>query len=104
MIVMSTVQQFADTGRAISNLDRCTLCGRPRSVHGIDWTCSPGRPVSGARTTVLAVIGGLLTLAAIAAMTVTSRTETSVGTLAATGLLTGVTLLVCGLIIAGRRH
>jgi hypothetical protein len=30
--------QFQTTTLHPSNLDRCNLCGVPRSTHGADWT------------------------------------------------------------------
>jgi hypothetical protein len=47
-----------------SNLDRCTRCGRPRSVHGPDWSCPSGRPHRTASAALIA--GSLLAVAGIA--------------------------------------
>jgi len=47
-----------------SNLDRCTRCGRPRSVHGPDWSCPSGRPRHAASTALTA--GSLLASAGVA--------------------------------------
>ena len=54
-----------------SNLDRCSRCGRPRSVHGADWSCPSGRPHRAASAaviagTLLAVTGIVLRLASAA--------------------------------------
>jgi hypothetical protein len=46
-----------------SNLDRCTRCGRPRSVHGPDWSCPSGHPHRAASAAVIA--GSLLAVAGI---------------------------------------
>jgi hypothetical protein len=46
-----------------SNLDRCTRCGRPRSVHGPDWSCPSGRPLRAASGALIA--GSLLAVAGI---------------------------------------
>jgi len=101
-------QHFATSGRSISNLDRCNLCGRPRSVHGIDWTCpagllgAAGRP-GPARTIAVAVLAGLLALAVIIWVTVTSTSNTSVGSLAAAAFLAAITVAMTGAVIAGQR-
>lgn len=47
-----------------SNLDRCNRCGRPRSVHGPDWSCPSGRPHRAASAALIA--GSLLAVAGIA--------------------------------------
>ncbi|HUB41017.1 MAG TPA: hypothetical protein VMA72_19395 [Streptosporangiaceae bacterium] len=47
-----------------SNLDRCTRCGRPRSVHGPDWSCPSGRPHGAASAALIA--GSLLAVAGVA--------------------------------------
>jgi hypothetical protein len=46
-----------------SNLDRCTRCGRPRSVHGPDWGCPSARPHRAASAALIA--GALLAVAGI---------------------------------------
>jgi len=104
MMAMIADQQFETADRPISNLDRCNLCGRPRAVHGIDWTCSPGRTASTARVIAGTVLGGLLALAGILTITVTSDTAGSAGTLGAASMLIGMTLVICAAIIGGRQH
>ena len=100
-------QHFATSGRSISNLDACNLCGCPRSAHGIDWTCPP-KPFEGRSSPALAiavtVLGGLLALALIIWVTVTSASKTSIGTLAASALLAAGTLAVSGAIVSSQRH
>jgi hypothetical protein len=95
--------QFQTSAENISNLDRCNRCGAPRSAHGIDWTCSSDI-LPGSKWFVLFVgLTGVLALAGIALLTVSSKTSMTLGTLGASGCLAGLTLLVCGLILAGRR-
>jgi MYXO-CTERM domain-containing protein len=96
-------QKFETTAGRISNLDRCNLCGSPRSAHGIDWSCSSDRSDGGKRFILFIGFAALLALAGIALLTVSSQTSMTAGTLAATACLTGITLLVCGLSISGRR-
>ena len=102
MSPMSAVQQFQGVARQLSNLDRCNRCGDARSAHGPDWTC----PVRiGHRSVVAFVIGaGLLAMAGVVLLAVSSTTATSLGSLAASVCLTGLTLLVCAVTIAGRQH
>src|ERR1700722_12501553 len=83
--------QFVTQTSQISNLDRCTLCGRPRSVHGIDWTCSA--PRSRRANAVVAVTGGLRALAGVGYLTATSQTPLTAGTLSWSALLAGLTVL-----------
>jgi hypothetical protein len=104
MTPMGIDSQFDTATPQISNLDRCHRCGRPRAAHGIDWTCSSGRPVGGRPFVTLVIVAGLLTIAGLGALTASSATATSLGTLAAAGLLAGLTLLVCAAVIAGRRR
>jgi hypothetical protein len=107
VIAMIADQHFATSGRSISNLDPCNLCGCPRSAHGIDWTCPP-RPFEGrsspGRDIAVTVLGGLLALALIIWVTVTSATKTSIGTLAASALLAAAALVVSGAIVGSQRH
>lgn len=95
--------QFQTTAEFISNLDRCNLCGAPRSTHGIDWTCSTGTSPGGKRVVLLVGLAALLALAGIAMLTASSATSMTLGTLAASACLTGLTLVVCGLSVIGRR-
>lgn len=104
MSPMIADSQFQVETRHLSNLDRCNLCGGPRSAHGIDWTCSPGVSASRARSVLLVVAAGLLALAGVGLLTVTSATEMTLGTLGASACLAGLTLLVCCAAIAGRRR
>jgi hypothetical protein len=92
--------QFVTQSAQISNLDRCSLCGRPRSVHGIDWTCSapPRRRVAA----VVTVLAGLLALAGIGFVTATTQTTLTAGTVAWAVLLAGLTVLGCAVALLGR--
>lgn len=103
MSPMIADQQFRTESRQLSNLDPCNRCGRPRSAHGIDWTCSPGTPASNARFVLVVVAAGLLALAGVTVLTLTSTTDMTLGTLGASGCLAGLTLLVCCAAIAGKR-
>jgi hypothetical protein len=96
--------QFQATILHPSNLDRCNLCGRPRSAHGTDWTCPsaviPSRAHRGLFTvaaSVLAVLGGAIWALASAA-------DITVSSLAAFACLAGLTLLVGGVTVAQRRR
>lgn len=95
--------KFQTTAEYISNLDRCHRCSAPRSAHGIDWTCPPAMSYRRKHFVLFVGFAALLALAGIALLTVTSQTSMSLGTLAATACLTGLTLLVCALSVAGRR-
>jgi hypothetical protein len=85
-----------------SNLERCHLCGTPRSAHGPDWTCPdevPGRLhlalfVTGA--VVLAVLGG-------ASWALASSADITLSSFAAFACLAGLTLSVGGVTVLGRR-
>jgi hypothetical protein len=101
---MSAIPQFQTAIRQPSNLDRCNRCGVPRSAHGIDWACPRAFSMSNARLAVLVVSAGLLALVGVLVLTLTSTTQTNVGTLGAASCLTGLTFLVCSAIFAGRRR
>jgi hypothetical protein len=81
-----------------SNLDRCTRCGRPRSVHGEDWSCPAGVPHRAAPA--LLVVGGVLALSGI----IVRVTATLINHQIPAGMfLAGVVLLVAGLSMLGTR-
>jgi VIT1/CCC1 family predicted Fe2+/Mn2+ transporter len=101
---MSAVPQFQTVPRRLSNLDRCNRCGDLRSAHGAGWTCPAGVAPGSKRVVVFVVAAGLLALAGVVLLAVTSTTETALGSLAASVCLTGLTLLVCGVLITGRRR
>ncbi len=96
-------QKFETTAGHISNLDRCNLCGSPRSAHGVNWNCGPDSSDGGKRFVLVLGLAALLALAGIALLTVSSQTSMTAGTLVATACLTGITLLAFGLSVAGRR-
>ena len=79
-----------------SNLDRCTRCGRPRSVHGPDWSCPSGSPHQAAFAAFVA--GGALAVLGIALRLSSAVANHQVPA----GLfLAGVVLLVAGLAMLG---
>lgn len=81
-----------------SNLDRCTRCGRPRSVHGGDWSCPSGVPHRAAL--VLLIAGGVLAVSGI----IVRVTATLANHQIPAGMfLAGVVLLVAGLRLLGAR-
>jgi hypothetical protein len=93
--------QFMILSSRMSNLDKCALCGRTRATHGIDWTCSSGRRRPGARRAAV-LAGGAAAIGGVLALTLTSTTYGSGGTLAAAALLAGLTVLVCTAVLHGR--
>jgi hypothetical protein len=80
----SPPQFEADAG--LSNLDRCNLCGAPRSAHGTDWSC-PTREV-GHTPAILLVLGSLLVI--VGALVASLASATAVGSLGMTCLLTRI--------------
>jgi hypothetical protein len=81
-----------------SNLDRCTRCGRPRSVHGGDWSCPEGVPHRA--PPALLIAGGVLAVSGI----IVRVTATLVNhQIPACLFLAGVVLLVAGLRLLGAR-
>lgn len=79
-----------------SNLDRCTRCGRPRSVHGADWSCPRGVSLRGAAAILIA--GCVLSVAGI-----TLRLASAVNhQVPACIFLAGVVLGLSGLSVLGR--
>jgi hypothetical protein len=95
--------QFQPGLGGISNLDRCNWCGSPRSVHGIDWSCPSRATGRGRHRVAFIATTGLLALAGVALLTVSSQTALTAGTLSASGVLAGLVVLICTLAIAGRR-
>ena len=87
----------------MSNLDRCNWCGSPRSVHGIDWSCPSRAAGRGRHSVALTTATGLLALAGVALLTVSSQTALTAGTLGASGVLAALVVLICGVTIARRR-
>jgi len=79
-----------------SNLDRCTRCGRPRSVHGADWSCPSGRPHRAASAALIA--GSLLASAGVALRLASAMASHQV---AAALFLGGMILALSGLIMLG---
>jgi hypothetical protein len=79
-----------------SNLDRCTRCGRPRSVHGTDWSCPSGRPHRAASAALIA--GSALASAGVALRLAAAMASHQV---AAAMFLAGMILAVTGLSMLG---
>ena len=79
-----------------SNLDRCTRCGRPRSVHGADWSCPSGRPHRAAPAALIA--GSLLAVAGVALRLASATASHQVP---AALFLAGVILAMTGLSMLG---
>jgi hypothetical protein len=82
-----------------SNLDRCTRCGRPRSVHGPDWSCPSGRTHRLASAALIA--GSLLAAAGIALRLAWSAGDHQVP---ATMFIAGVIVAVAGLSMLGPQN
>jgi hypothetical protein len=99
---VSVDAQFQTTGRYISNLDRCNRCGRPRSAHGIDWTCSPARMTRGHNTALMALLAAMLALAGMALLATSNAISTTLDTFAVSASLVGLTLLAFALSVAIR--
>jgi hypothetical protein len=79
-----------------SNLDRCTRCGRPRSVHGEDWSCPAGVPHRAAPA--LLITGGVLAVSGIIVRVTATLLDHQIP---AGMFLAGVVLLVVGLKLLG---
>jgi hypothetical protein len=88
----------------MSNLDRCTWCGSPRSAHGINWSCPSGAELRGRQSVVLVIIAGIVALTGIGLLTASSPTATTMGSLGAAAMLAGLTVLVCYATVARRRR
>jgi hypothetical protein len=96
--------QFQIEARRPSNLDRCTRCGLPRSAHGIDWTCSRSAVPDPTRLVALVVIVGILALAGVAVLTLSSTTASTAGSIGAALCLAALVVLICGVLLTGRRR
>ncbi len=88
----------------LSNLDRCNWCGMPRSSHGMNWTCPAGDASRGTRFVTFVCVAGVLALMGIGLLAATSQTSSSVGSVGAAVLLSGLVLLICTGTIIGRRN
>ena len=80
----------------VSNLDRCTRCGRPRSVHGPDSSCPAGIPQRAAFAAL--IVGSALAAGAIALRLTSALVSHQ---LAAGLFLAGVILAMAGLATLG---
>jgi hypothetical protein len=87
----------------VSNLDRCNWCGMPRSSHGMNWSCPSAETSRGTRFVTFVIVAGVLALIGIGLLVATSQTSSSLGTLGAAVLLSGLVLLVCTGTIVCRR-
>jgi VIT1/CCC1 family predicted Fe2+/Mn2+ transporter len=103
MSPMSATAQFQAVPRQLSNLDRCNLCGLARAAHGPDWSCPSGVRADSRWVTRSVVAFGLVVIAGVIVLLATSTTGSTLASLAAAVCLCGLTLLVCAVILAGRR-
>lgn len=87
----------------MSNWDRCNWCGMPRSSHGMNWSCPAGETSRGRRFVVFVGVAGVLALIGIVLLASTSQTRSTVGTLGAAVLLSGLVVLICTGTIVSRR-
>jgi hypothetical protein len=94
-----TAPQFERWVGQTSNLDRCTRCGRARSVHGPDWSCPSGRPHRAASAALIA--GSLLAVAGIALRLAWAMGDHQVP---AALFLAGVILAVAGFSMLGPQN
>lgn len=87
----------------VSNLDRCNWCGMPRSSHGMNWSCASAEASRGRHFVTFVILAGVLALIGVGLLVATSQTASSLGTLGAAVLLSGLVLLICtGTIICRR--
>jgi hypothetical protein len=94
---MTSAPQFQRWVGQASNLDRCWRCGDLRSDHGPDWSCPAA--VSHRTSTVLLIVGVLLTATALVLHAVVGGADFFVQTAA---FLVGVNMFVAGLTTGGR--
>jgi hypothetical protein len=87
----------------VSNWDRCNWCGMPRSSHGIDWSCPAGNTTRGTRFVAFVCAAGVLALIGIGLLVSSSQTSSSLGSLGAAVLLSGLVMLICTGTIISRR-
>jgi hypothetical protein len=97
-------RQFQTVARRPSNLDRCTRCGLPRAAHGVDWTCTRSATPDPTRLVALVVTAGILAIAGVAVLTLTSTTASTAGSIGAALMLAGLVVVICGVIVTGRRR
>jgi hypothetical protein len=86
-----------------SNLDRCNLCGAPRSAHGADWTCPSAVIPDRAPLAFFVVAAGVLAVLGGATWALASAASITLSSLAAFACLAGLTLLIGGVAVSGRR-
>jgi hypothetical protein len=87
----------------LSNWDRCNWCGMPRSSHGINWSCPSASTTRGKHFAVFVGVAGALTVIGIGLLMATSQTSSSLGSLGAAVLLSGLVVLICTGTIVSRR-
>jgi uncharacterized integral membrane protein len=96
--------QFQSGPGGPANWDRCNWCGTPRSTHGADWSCASTGTSQRSRFLWSVIVAGVLALIGVVLLTLTSQTKSSLGTLGAAGLLSGLVVLICtGTIVTRRR-
>ena len=91
--------QFVRWTGQTSNLDRCNRCGRPRSVHGTDWSC-PTRTAG--RMADAALITG--SVAAVAGLVLRFTPVFANHQIPACLFLAGVVMFIAGLCNGGQRN
>ena len=87
----------------LSNWDRCNWCGMPRSSHGINWSCPSAHTTRGRHFALFVGLAGALAVIGIGLLMATSQTSSSLGSLGAAVLLTGLVTLICTGTIVSRR-
>lgn len=85
---------------APSNLDRCDLCGEPRSAHGPDWECPTGNRGLGRGPVVALATGGLLMVAGFIMYISTPSPPRGLSGAAQIVNSAGGIILICGLTTA----
>ena len=96
-------QQFYLSHGTVTNLDRCSKCGAPRSVHGVDWTC-PAPPTH--RAALAMLYGGALLMAAglVLRFAFAAPLAAALPVLFFVGFYGGLYLIFAGVISIGRHR
>jgi hypothetical protein len=87
----------------LSNWDRCNWCGMPRSSHGINWSCPSASTTRSTHFAAFVGVAGLLAVIGIGLLMATSQTRSTLGSLGAAVLLSGLVVLICTGTIVSRR-
>jgi len=102
MIPVRADPQFQVSGTHPSNLDRCNLCGRPRSAHDADWSCRAADQPRIRHIALFFTVAIVLAVLGAEVWILTSSGNVTLSSLAAFACLAGITLLVSGVIVTGR--